>query len=320
MRIISYIIVFLYSINSFCQSNDFNVVASKHELLIGEPVQLLIELKVPSSINSESIKFPTYRITDSLDKNWEIWEVDTLMKSTIQDNQGAFFSVWKQKIEIATFDTGHFELPPMLAIIGNDSIESEILNFTVTTVKIEENAAIKKIKDIKLYQLTTWDHIQNWLSKYWWIIGIIILIGITFILIYLKFKTNKTLPIVGPSIPFPDTLLTELDHIENQKLWQNDKYKIYFSLITNVLWKFIEFRYKVPTFERTSSEIIQGIEVKDISDEKLVKLKKLFASADMVKFAKQIPTQEENNFILEMTRSFIISERNDNSDINNTDK
>ena len=96
-----------------------------------------------------------------------------------------------------------------------------------------------------------------------------------------------------------------------RKLWQNGKNKLYYSLLTDIIWQFIEYRYNVPTFEKTSDEIINGIKLKNISLEKVEQLNKIFAIADMVKFAKQTPTQEENIFTIDIIRNFIISERND---------
>ena len=99
--------------------------------------------------------------------------------------------------------------------------------------------------------------------------------------------------------------------IEKQKLWQKGKYKLYFTKINSVGWEFIEYRYNIATFEKTSIEILSSLKLTSINQNWIASLKKLFIISDLVKFAKQIPTEQENIFAIQTIREFIENERND---------
>jgi len=94
-------------------------------------------------------------------------------------------------------------------------------------------------------------------------------------------------------------------------LWQNGKYKQYFTNVNDIGREFIEFRYDVSTFEKTSNEIISSLKLSAISKDWMVKIEKFFIISDLVKFAKQIPTENENLYAISTIRELIQKERND---------
>ena len=124
-------------------------------------------------------------------------------------------------------------------------------------------------------------------------------------------KKKEIIKTQEPKIPLPIILLEKLNEIEKEKLWQQGKYKLYFTKINSVGWEFIEYRYNVATFEKTSIEILSSLKLTSINQNWIASLEKLFIISDLVKFAKQIPTEQENVFAIQTIREFIENERTD---------
>ena len=297
---------------SFSQEEKFTAEAINNELLIGEPTQIKFELSFPASIAIDEISFPNFKTNDTLGNNWELWNIDTIKIQNFDNGDGEFITQITQNIEIANFDTGRYEFPPMIATIQNRNIKSAPISFNIKSVNLVDDQTINNIKDIKLDPLNIFDKLRNWFEKYWHLILGIFLIVSLLLLIYKKVKTKKEIvKIQEPKIPIPIILLEKLKEIEKQKLWQKGKYKLYFTKINSVGWEFIEYRYNIATFEKTSIEILSSLKLTSINQNWIASLEKLFTISDLVKFAKQIPTEQENIFAIQTIREFIENERND---------
>ena len=311
MKKLLYIFILIYSA-SFSQEEKFTAKAINNELLIGEPTQIKFELSFPASIAIDEISFPNFKTNDTLGNNWELWNIDTIKIQNFDNGDGEFTTHITQNIEIANFDTGRYEFPPMIATIQNRNIKSAPISFNIKSVNLVDDQTINNIKDIKLDPLNIFDKLRNWFEKYWHLILGIFLIVSLLLLIYKKVKTKKEIvKIQEPKIPIPIILLEKLKEIEKQKLWQKGKYKLYFTKINSVGWEFIEYRYNIATFEKTSIEILSSLKLTSINQNWIASLEKLFTISDLVKFAKQIPTEQENIFAIQTIREFIENERND---------
>lgn len=311
MKKLLYILIFIYSA-SFSQQEKFTAKAVNNELLIGQPTQIKFELSFPASIAIDEISFPNFKTNDTLANNWELWNIDTIKIQNFDNGDGRFITQITQNIEIANFDTGRYEFPQMTATIQNRNIKSNPINFNIKSVNLVDDQTINNIKDIKLDPLNIFDLIRNWIEKYWHLIlGLLIITGLL-LLIYKKVKTKKEIvTIQEPQTPIPIILLEKLNEIEKEKLWQQGKHKLYFTKINSVGWEFIEYRYNVATFEKTSIEILSSLKLTSINQNWIASLEKLFIISDLVKFAKQIPTEQENVFAIQTIREFIENERTD---------
>ena len=140
----------------------------------------------------------------------------------------------------------------------------------------------------------------------------IILIFIsTGIYLYQKFYKKKINSISIPSIPLEVTLLESLKNIEEKKYWENGRFKKYYSELSNVLWQFLEYRYSIQTFEKTSGEILESLKWSEIPDKYPSEMSRFFEISDGVKFAKFNPLQKDNVHSFELIKELIINQRLD---------
>lgn len=98
-----------------------------------------------------------------------------------------------------------------------------------------------------------------------------------------------------PPLPPHVVAIKALEALHHQKLWQNGKYKQYYSGITDILRTYIAARYEVGAMEMTSDEIIAVMRgVEGLPQKSAMDLTGILQTADLVKFAKAEPDPEEN--------------------------
>lgn len=98
------------------------------------------------------------------------------------------------------------------------------------------------------------------------------------------------LPKIPPHIVANKALIA----LHNRKLWQNGKYKLYYTELTAILRVYISERWGISAMEYTTPEIIEALAEIELPRDSRFSLVALLRTADMVKFAKAEPEAEEN--------------------------
>ena len=259
-------------------------------ILIGDQIKLQIEVEHQKDVR---VQFPATWI-ESLPRNIEIVEIYPVDSIQLADGRVSLI----QEILITSFDEGRHELPPIhfpfdaAGIV--DTIATRPIYLDVFLLPIDEDQGIADIKPIIELPLG-WVDVLPWL----WRIGLalIVIALIAFgIYAYIRWRNNQ--PIFSPPIPVdpPHIIaLRELDKLREEKLWQNNRIKDYYTRLSDVVRYYIEGRFDVTAMEMTSDEILAGIKNKGFEDNNLIdRLDKLFSLADLVKFAKAQPLPNEN--------------------------
>ena len=311
-------ILILLPFLSFAQDPDFSISSPKDIYNIGEPITLLLNLNIPADELIDSVYFKLSGNGDSLGNNWEIWDTSPIDKSTSLNENNNYVTNYTQEIVIANFDTGKFELPPAVAHLDSSNIYSNSLPFTIQLAKTEENK-IKNIKPIFDIDISYGEYFWYYLKKYGpWLFAVILLsFGIYLLVKKLKDK-SKHVEYEIQKIPTEVQLLEKLNKLKEKKLWENGHFKAYYSQIAEVIWEFIEHRYNVPTFEKTSNEILESLKWVSINEKYFKEIETFFKISDGVKFAKINPLEKDNVRALEMAIHFIQNERQDLLKPNNT--
>jgi len=292
------------------QEPILKAIATKNNLSIGEPTIISLGIDIPANETVDTVSFQL-SYNDTLGNNWELWSKSEIKKNIFQNEDGSYINHYEQEFTIANFDTGSYELPPAIAIVGNKEYLSDPLQFTIQFVDVENENKIKPIKPIKKVTIQWWEYVLFYLKKLWpWLVGLtFIIIGIYLLVKKLNKRTIKKLD--EPSIPIEVLLLKKLEILESKKYWENGKYKKYYSGISEILWKFLSHRYGVKTFEKTSAEILDSLKWTEIPTNYNKEIQRFFEISDGVKFAKLYPLEKDNIQAIKMTRSLIESQRTD---------
>ena len=284
-------IILLLENSVFCNAQVALATLDTNAILIGEQIKFKIECK---NIN-KPINWPIFQ--DTIINGIEIIsksEIDTISeydKNT--DNQT--FSLSQEYI-ITAWDSGSYYIPPFK--LKND-ITTEALLLNVMSIAIDKNADLKDIKqplDAK-YELSDF---LPWILLFACIVLIIYLLKK-----YMSNKKEKPITTIAKAIiPAHITALEELNNIEKQELWQNGKIKKYHSGISEILRKYMENRFNFIALELTTDEIL--IDIKDkISIENHNELRRTLQRADLAKFAKSKPNENENKESMQLARKFV---------------
>ena len=303
------IILILIPISFKSQTFNFQSISKKKKLTVGEAVEIDLKLTIPADKIYDTVYFKLSENGDSLMDNWELWNKSKLQKSSIENETGNFLITYSQKISVANFDTGQFVFPSALAFVDSTIAYSNPIEFSVSLYEIDEKSSIKQEKPIKEITIYWYEYVLYFLRKYaWWILGVAISIVLLFIIIKrFNKKTKETIS----TPPIEITLLERLSKIEKQKYWENGYYKKYYSELSNILWEFLEYRYQIKTFEKTSSEILEALKWSSLPKNFTPSIERFFEISDGVKFAKQSSLEKDNISAIKTIRDLIEQERQD---------
>ena len=282
------------------ETHGFELALDKDTVLIGDHLTLSVKFK----FNSRFVPvFP--KIKDTVVPGVEL--VRDLPVDTIR--QQNMISEYVKKYIITSFDSGHYYIMfPIVIERANDpenpdTIASNIVQFHVNTIPID--TLTYKMFDIKgqIEYPITFEEILFWVMII--IAGIALIIAA--IILYRRWKNNQ--PLFGkpkPKIPPHVIAFKELSLLRTEKLWQQGKIKLYYTRVTDIIRKYIEDRFTLSTMEKTSDEILADIKKNKIDAMySFDKLREMFYTSDLAKFAKYQPSPSENEESFKVAFDFV---------------
>lgn len=113
---------------------------------------------------------------------------------------------------------------------------------------------------------------------------------------YLEARGRHLKDLFKPAPPEPPHVVAikALEALHHQKLWQNNKHKLYYSTLTDILRTYIAGRWGVGAMEMTSDEIIAAMRDVELPEKARMDLASVLMDADLVKFAKFTPEADQN--------------------------
>lgn len=215
--------------------------------------------------------------------------------------------VEKYQYFISVFDTGHFQIPPFpVAFFPADSsqkpqiIRSEPISIYVKSVLTRADAELKDIKPpIGIpFNYRTWIFIGG---------GILILLALVAFGWWYWRQRQKGKPVFRRETirPAHEMALEELEQLLASPLQEQKRWKEFFTILSDILRRYVEKRFFVPAMENTTGELLQSLEEVDVSEESLQYLESVLQLADLVKFARYTPAGHEVNAAIQQSRKFI---------------
>jgi len=270
-------ILFLIGFIGFTQENPVSLAIDTANIKIGEHIQYKI-----SVTKKGMVIFPKLQ----LDRLGKVEVVESLPVDTLKDT-------YEKKYVLTSFDSGRYTIPKQQVLINNKAFFTDSLLVSVVTVKVDTlKQQMFPIKAIKSEPKT----FDDYKPMLWWIILILVLIATALYFIFRK-KEKIEVPIVVVA-PIQEAL-QRLKELDEKQLLQQNKIKIYYTELTDIVRTYIEKDIYIPALESTTNELIETINDFNessklgISKETIQQLKEVLQSADMVKFAKSKPIVDE---------------------------
>jgi len=293
------------------QDVKINATLNKPEIRVGEPATFTVTLTQPQKA---VVKFPILIAGDTLVAGVDILQQLSTDTSTISGNR----LLIKQSWTITSFDSGRYFLRPLAFLMQKGAAVDTFLSpqlelYAINTIDFSKIDTAKRMdKELHLIDIKPIIekpfNLKEFLKEYLWYIIFAIVIVAALVYYIIMGRKGKAPVFIKPKpqIQPHELALTALKTLEDKKLWQQNNFKQYHSELTEIVRQYIEIRFGFPALERTSMEILTAFKNSGkISNDKLEWLTQMFTVADFVKFAKLIPSVDENEMNMEYAYKFV---------------
>ena len=241
----------------------------------------------------QTTHFPTFSAKDGMVELVEELPVDTLKRD------GRRLRIAK-RYRLAAFQEGLINMGAAGVVYADKNIvdtlyAADSVYLKVATFQIDSTS--QSIFDLKPQQNLPFKVAEIKSYLLWGLLALVILVALMVALDrYLKARGRRLGDLFKPAPPQPPHVIAiaALEALHHQKLWQNNKHKLYYSLLTEILRTYIDGRWGVSAMEMTSDEIIAAMRSIELPDKARMDLTAILRDADLVKFAKFAPEAEQN--------------------------
>ena len=296
MRRILYFILILFVLPTL-HAQEVKVVTSTKNIKIGEQIEYKISVQAPADA---AVVFPegqTFGALEMVKTN----PTDTLKESGKFRLEKAYY--------LTQFDEGKYTIPQQKIQISHkdfytDSLLVEVHNVAVDTLKQPLYDA-KPIADV-----TSPSSSLLWL---WIVLGIVALLltaAASYFFVFRKKKLSaeeerKKLP------PF-ERAIQDLKDLQNSKYLIESQHKAYYTRLTDIIKEYLEDEVHILAKESTTDELLAKINDLQqngklhLSAETISNLKRVLQNADLVKFAKSKPSDNNAEYDRETIENVVI--------------
>ena len=293
-RVLLFIILIACALLGFAQSG-VEVKIEPIEMMIGEQAQVTVTVQAPEGAK---VEMPTFQPRQQIVAGVEVIATQRTDDRTLL-------------LTLTSFDGNLYYLPPFKVKVNGKTVESKSLALKVVEVEVDTTKLDKFFgpKDVQDNPFQ-W---SDWKLSFWLSILILVLWAVAYYL-YLRLRDNKPIiariKIVKRLLPHQKAM-KEIEQIKADKMVASEDQKEYYTKLTDTLRKYIEERYGFSAMEMTSSEIIARL-TSSGDQQSLDELRRLFMTADLVKFAKYSTMINENDANLVNAIDFINQTKQEN--------
>ncbi len=279
---------------------------STDSIMIGD--QFYLDIKVDKD-QTQYTEFPV--VGDTLVPGIEV--IEEYPTDTVVDGRNRTLT---KRYLLTSFDHGIYQVEyPVLYVDKNitDTIIAFTDNILVNTFEIDTTK--QQIHDIKppLDMPVKFGEFSGYLLVTLLIIGAVVMLIIWLVK---RYKNRKqTLVVSNKPTEAPEVIaIRALEELQNEKLWQNNRHKLYYTRLTDIIRTYIDHRWDINSMEMTTSQTLEAVK-KLIPEDAKSQLSRLLTTADYVKFAKYTPDVEDNEmswndayFFVEQTKAQVVEE------------
>ena len=296
MKRILYFILTLFVLPTL-HAQEVKVATSTKNIKIGEQIEYKISVQAPADATVVFPEGQTFGALEMVKTN----PTDTLKESGKFRLEKAYY--------LTQFDEGKYTIPQQKIQISHkdfytDSLLVEVHNVAVDTLKQPLYDA-KPIADV-----TSPSSSLLWL---WIVLGIVALLltaAASYFFVFRKKKLSaeeerKKLP------PF-ERAIQDLKDLQNSKYLIESQHKAYYTRLTDIVKEYLEDEVHILAKESTTDELLAKINDLQqngklhLSAETISNLKRVLQNADLVKFAKSKPSDNNAEYDRETIENVVI--------------
>ncbi|MGZ8517131.1 MAG: hypothetical protein ACXWWD_07270 [Chitinophagaceae bacterium] len=245
----------------------------RSQILIGEPIRLTLEADIPEH---EAIRFFQ---TDSIP------HFEFLDKQKIDTSNTGSGTVLSQVIQITSWDSGHWVIPSFRL---GENVTTDTLPVDVGFTPFNPGQPYHDVKDI--IEVTPKEEKKK--IKWWYIAAGAALLLLVLVLLFRKKKKPVVQAVEQPIDPFKKAL-EKLEKLQHEK----PETKEYYSRLVDIFREYIDAKKGIHSLQTTADELVVKLKALDMPKEQFDDLTQSLRIADFVKFAKFVPSPEEDKKI-----------------------
>ena len=265
-------------------------------MMIGEQMKMRLEVKYSDKTKvmmPKSIK---------LGERVEILS-DRDSVSKISENE---YLITKE-MTITSFDSGVYNIAAVPIVFEEegkywDTIYSKSIQLTVVSPEIDTTQAFATIKNIYQENVSFREDVLPIMLV---VLGLIVFIVL--IWYFSKKKEKNDDEYVEQDIKLPAHIIAfkALNELENQQLWQQGKFKTFYSELSYIMREYLENRFEINALESVTDEILINLNPFSIEKLQTENLKNILQTADLVKYAKVRPSEKEHQNMMNLSMEFV---------------
>lgn len=255
---------------------SFEATVNRDTLTLGDPLLLNLRIRRESGdavalVQNEDFLAP--------------FEVLRQVPSTVREAPGGGVEE-TLAFEIAVYSLGAIEVPSLVLQVRTAAGDSGLVASEPIPVVVRGvmPAGMTDIRDVKPPV-----DVEARIPEWFWL-AVAVLAGLVAAAIWFWYRRRRK-PVVDPPPP-PVHWPGEVEKILRMQLLENGEYKRYYSLLSEVMRRYLEDRVRVDAMERTTHELAHDLKRVPVGNSEISALEGLLSEADLVKFAKLRPDDE----------------------------
>ncbi|KPJ49420.1 MAG: hypothetical protein AMJ41_03050 [candidate division Zixibacteria bacterium DG_27] len=260
-----------------------NSMVDKSTITIGDRVLYTLEI-----IHESSIELLPLNLGANLGA-FEVKDYKTYPEKKSKRGQ----IVNKSEYVITTFTTGEYVIPPLeIGYLTADSVEHSIKSEPLTIMVESVVATAEDTTDIR--GLKPQASVPAGYLPYIIIAAVLLLLGGgIWYWRYRKLHPKPKEEEAEPPIPPWEEALLALSELESSDLLATGQVKFYYLRLSEIVKRYLERRFPIAAVDMTTYEIKQNMRKARFESWLYERSRDFLESADLVKFAKYIPSSEE---------------------------
>ena len=296
MKRILYFILILFVLPTL-HAQEVKVATSTKNIKIGEQIEYKISVQAPADA---AVVFPEGQTFGALEM------VKTNPTDTLKE-KGKFRL--EKAYYLTQFDEGKYTIPQQKIQISHkdfytDSLLVEVHNVAVDTLK-------QPLYDAKpIAEVTSPSSSHLWL---WIVLGIVALLLTAAALYFFVFRKKKlSAEEERKKLPPFERAIQDLKDLQNSKYLIESQHKAYYTRLTDIVKEYLEDEVHILAKESTTDELLAKINNLQktgklyLSTETINNLKRVLQNADLVKFAKSKPSDNNAEYDRETIENVVI--------------
>ena len=296
MKQILYFILILFVFPTL-HAQEVKVATSTKNIKIGEQIEYKISVQAPADAVVVFPEGQTFGALEMVKTN----PTDTLKEAGKFRLEKAYY--------LTQFDEGKYTIPQQKIQISHkdfytDSLLVEVHNVAVDTLK-------QPLYDAKpIAEVTSPSSSHLWL---WIVLGIVALLLTAAALYFFVFRKKKlSAEEERKKLPPFERAIQDLKDLQNSKYLIESQHKAYYTRLTDIVKEYLEDEVHILAKESTTDELLAKINNLQktgklyLSTETINNLKRVLQNADLVKFAKSKPSDNNAEYDRETIENVVI--------------